>query len=246
MIKKYKRKKKDEENGIGPNSVLDDNKDKKYTITLDENMKVRISFEQNDYPKISKVHSIVLEINNLPIDDEDRRIYSKDIANIYKIAYQETEDIAIQYAHKLKEIIEKNLLICRKVQFMAPALLGFGIVVLITYLISFHYELYIVEPIIYGSLGGGIAVIINNKKFDVDYNVQSKYIYFEVIKLIVLSNTMAIVGKIAINAGVILSNIGLEENEYLLYLVFVLCGFSQTFVPSILNQFESDSTHSDK
>ena len=174
-------------------------KNEKYSIFQDETKRVRIDFPEADYSKISSIHKIVLDINNMPIDDKDREYYAMDIANIYQISYKEEEDLAKEYAINLKEIIDKNLLIKRKLEFIKPCLEGFGSIIAIIMILKsiIGCNLYIMEPMIYGSLGGILAVIINNKQFNIDYSVRTEYIKFEAIKLIILSNTMSVIGRIA-------------------------------------------------
>lgn len=211
------------------------------SIFQDETKRVRINLPSADYSKISKVHKIVLDINNMPMDNKDRDYYAMDIANIYQIAYKE-EAAAEEYATSLKEIIEKNLLIRRKLQFVRPCVIGFGLIIIsIVALIDRGYNLYALKPMLYGSLGGVVAVIINNNQFNIDYSVKTEYIKFESFKLIILSNIMAIIGRIAIDSKFILSSLDIASNEYMMFLVYIICGFSQTFVPSILKNFEKDN-----
>ena len=93
--------------------------------------------------------------------------------------------------------------------------------------------------IIYGSVGGLLAIIFQNNKFEIDYYVADKLLYFESFKLILLSNIMSIIGYIVIKSGVVLGSISNSQGgEYLKFLVYVLCGYSQTFISNILKNFE--------
>lgn len=212
------------------------------SIFQDETKRVRINLSTKDYSKISQVHKIVLDINNMPMDNKDRDYYAMDIANIYQIAYTEEASEAEEYATNLKGIIEKNLIIRRKIQFVCPCIIGFGLIIIsIMILIGSGYNMYVLKPMLYGSLGGIVAVIININQFNIDYSVKTEYVAFEAFKLIILSNIMAIIGRIAIDSKFILSTLDIGSNEYMMFLIYIICGFSQTFVPSILKNFEKES-----
>ncbi|HAT4221604.1 hypothetical protein WHY31_12585 [Clostridium perfringens] len=180
-----------------------------------------------------------MEINSLPMNDDERNKYKRDIANIYQIAFEDGEKLAIEYAEGLKNLIEQNLIIQRKEDLFKPSIFGFLFILAITSIpFSKNYIGDFYHPIFYGSIGGLLSIIIQNNKFDIDYKVDKKLLKFESLKLILVSNIMAIVGFIAINSGIILSNLNTSNSQYFLYLIYILCGYSQTFIPSLLKNFE--------
>ncbi|HHD2591880.1 TPA: hypothetical protein ACOTFJ_000901 [Clostridium perfringens] len=204
------------------------------------NIRLRI-IEESNLPKIeiSKFVKLVMEINSLPMNDDERNKYKRDIANIYQIAFEDGEKLAIEYAEGLKNLIEQNLIIQRKEDLFKPSIFGFLFILAITSIpFSKNYIGDFYHPIFYGSIGGLLSIIIQNNKFDIDYKVDKKLLKFESLKLILVSNIMAIVGFIAINSGIILSNLNTSNSQYFLYLIYILCGYSQTFIPSLLKNFE--------
>lgn len=187
----------------------------------------------------------VNRINSLPLSDKERKKYQKDIANIYQIGLMSDINQSIKYANELKSEIERNLLIRKKQVLFLPVIIGYLIIIGAMIILNecniiFAYNM----PIIYGSLGGILSVIYQNNKFKIDYYVSDKLLYFESFKLILLSNVMSIIGYIAINSKILMGNI-LQGNDaqYLTFLIYILCGYSQTFIPNILNSFELKSTN---
>lgn len=223
-------------------------KNDSYTIGIDELHRIRLEIGQEEDSKeniVSGLVKMVMEIDNLPMEFEDREKYKRDIANIYQIGLTEGEERAKEYADNLKEIIEKNLIIHRKMDLYAPTILGFIIIILVFSVadsLSLSYSLK--APLIYGSIGGILSVIVQNNKFNIDYKVDKKLLKFEAIKLVILSNIMAIIGSLAIESRTIFAN--MSGGDTFMKLVYVLCGYSQTFIPNVLKNFEIKSEENDK
>ncbi|WP_195925450.1 hypothetical protein [Sarcina ventriculi] len=200
-----------------------------YTIGVDKLNRVRISINDNENNEIeliiSQLAKFVLEINNLPMEEETRDNYKRDIANIYQVGICEGIDNAEKYASNLKNIIENNLIIQRKYDLFFPTILGFIIIittaVLLTVLVRIDMVRQILSPIIYGSIGGILSVIIQNNKFNIEYKVSKKILKFEAFKLILLSNIMALIGQVVLNSDLIFSNLGQKENFQLL--IYIYC-----------------------
>ena len=133
-------------------------------------------------------------------------------------------------------------IIQRKYDLFFPTILGFIIIittaVLLTVLVRIDMVRQILSPIIYGSIGGILSVIIQNNKFNIEYKVSKKILKFEAFKLILLSNIMALIGQVVLNSDLIFSNLGQKENFQLL--IYILCVYSQTFIPNILKNFEKN------
>mgnify|MGYP001008356479 CR=1 FL=1 len=211
-----------------------------YTIGIDELQRVRISVDSEiDEHKdeiISTLVKTVMDIDNLPMESEDRDRYKRDIANIYQIGLSRNKEEAIVYANNLKEIIETNLLMNRKKDLFQPTIIGFVIIVVVCMKFINNN---IGEIFIYGSIGGILSVIIQNNKFNIDYKVDKKLLKFEALKLVLLSNIMSLIGNLAIESQFIFSNF--YQTQSFKYLVYILCGYSQTFIPNILKNFELKS-----
>lgn len=183
---------------------------------------------------------IVNEIDNLPLNETERNAYKNNIANVYQIALLENVELAKEYGTSLKNKIEKNLVIRKKQELYLPTIVALIIIVILVYILYRNNLIGdIVYPLIYGSIGGLLSMIIQNR--DIDYKVEDKFLYFEGFKLILLCNIMAIVGYIAIESKIILGNIDLNSSKYLYYLIYIICGYSQTFIPNMLKNFEIEN-----
>lgn len=212
----------------------------KYKVGIDELQRVRLEIEQDEDEKqkiVSGLVKMVMEVDNLPMEPEDRKKYKRDIANIYQIGLNEGEKSAKEYSDNLKKIIEKNLIIHRKRDLYRPAILGFcAIIIIFSIVSSLSLANALPEPLIYGSVGGILSAIIQNNKFDIDYKVDKGLLKFEAFKLVILSNVMAVIGGLAIDSKIVFAN--LSGGDAFIKLVYVLCGYSQTYIPNLLKNFE--------
>ncbi|EPY2277977.1 hypothetical protein ACXAT3_002729 [Clostridium sporogenes] len=223
-----------------------------YEIYADEINRIRIKVNNpGETPEVltkaTELVKIVNRIDSLPLNNEERKRYQKDIANIYQIGLLSDISLAKQYADDLKQEIENNLTIRKKQILFIPVVGGFILLILIGYVSQKNNIIGEVGyPIIYGSIGGLLSVIFQNNKLDIDYYVIDRLLYFEAFKLVLLSNIMAIVGSLAIKSEVILANINNVGNGvYIEFLIYVLCGYSQTFIPNILKNFELTNVNND-
>jgi len=197
--------------------------------------------------KATELAQIVNRIDSLPLNNEERTKYQKDIINIYQIGFFGDISLAKQYSDDLKKEVERNLVIRKKQMLFIPVVFGYILIILITYILRKYNNIgEVCYPIIYGSIGGLLSVIFQNNKLDIDYYVMNKLLYFESFKLIILSNIMAIIGNLAIRSEFILGNISsMDKGIYIKFLIYVICGYSQTFIPNILKNFELSSINKD-
>lgn len=224
-------------------------KTERYIIYLDEIEKIRIKIKNQQDNQLVKIVSELVElvnkINNLPLDEGERNEYKRDIANIYQIGINDNVVVAKKYGEELKKEIEKNLMIRKKQELFMPVAIG-----LVTLILAFavFVDLDVMNNIsysvIYGSLGGLLSVIIKNNSINIDYNVKKELLKFESFKLIILPSIMAIIGGIAIKSRFIFGDLYLKDE--LIYLIYVICGYSQTFIPNILKNFESNINNNGK
>lgn len=207
-------------------------------IGMDISYKVRVKTKKDEYiTKVSKVKRILTDINNLPMSKKYRIKYSTEIATIYQLAMNDEFDDAENLALDLKNSIEGNIIIQRKIQFIVPAIIMLCIVICLAitnnYFINSEYYL----CFIYGPIGGILSLIINQKNLDINYNVECISIYIESIKMAISTILMTLIGFIAIKSELVLANIDFSNNNYVLYFILIICGYSQTFVPNLLNSF---------
>ncbi len=190
--------------------------------------------------KAIQVTDIVNKIDNLPLNDNERVLYQRNIANIYQIAILSDVDLAKAYAKELKNEIERNLIIRKKQVLFFPVIIVNLIIILFSYILyKNNIIIEIAFPIMFGEIGGILSIILKNIKIEIDYNVSDSLLYFESFKLILLSNIVSIVGYLTVKSEVLLYNMINEQNgEYLKYLIYILCGYSQTFIPNILKNLE--------
>lgn len=221
-----------------------------YEIYVDELKRIRFkindtSENNEELNKAFKLSQIVNSIDSLPLNDKERVQYQSDIANIYQIGLLYDMDTALKYSEKLRSEIQRNLVIRKKKVLFLPVILAYLVLIISMFtLLKLNINIDFNYAIIYGSIGGLLSAIHQNNKLEIDYYVQDKLLYFEAFKSVILSNIMAIIGYIIIKSGVILgSNFNTEGSDYLRFLVYIICGYSQTFIPNMLKSFELSNSN---
>lgn len=222
-----------------------------YIVGVDELQRIRIAIINKDKidsdVKVSNLVKLVVDIDSLPMDDNERILYRRDIANIYQIGLNEGEDVAIEYAKNIKRIIERNLILQRKKQLFLPCIIGFACIIIISSidilssLLSDYYY-----PIVFGSIGGMLSVITQNNKLNIDYKIDKNLLGFESTKLILISIITSIIGCVAIKSKFILGNLQGYNLDYFIFLMYIACGYSQTFIPNLLKNIETSSLKSEE
>lgn len=222
-------------------------KNEQYRIYANDMNRIRIEIyqaenQQEILEKVTKIITIIDKIDTLPLNDKERTLYQQDIANIYQIAILDEITIATQYANNLKQEIERNLIVRKKRTLLLPIIVGFIICIVLGYILK-EQAIMTGYPIIYGSMGGLLSSIFQNNKLNIDYYVKNDLLYFEAAKIVLLSNVMAVIGSLAVKSGIILGIIdNIKNGFYITLLVYVICGYSQTFIPNILKNFESNNS----
>lgn len=218
-----------------------------FTIGVDEFLKIRIAINDEDSIKedikIANLIKLVMDIDSLPMDEYEREKYKRDIANIYQIGLNDGQEVAEEYANSLKSIIEKNLIIQRKKDLFQPSIIIFLCIIVIASIPEVKNILSdIYNPVVFGSIGGILSIIVQNNKLNIDYKVDRELLRFESFKLVLIPIVMSIIGDIAIKSKFILGNIEQYNSDYFIFLIYVICGYSQTFIPNILKNLEFNSS----
>ena len=204
-----------------------------YRVYHDEEYKIRLlANEGKKFDDLMTAQGIVMEINNFPLNKKMRQKYMRDIANIYQISYSLGSEEAIKKGEKLKNIIEYNLYLYKKIEFIIPCIISSIILIIIALLFNiWEYS----DVLIYSTIGGLLSIIYNQKDIEIDYKVDSRILIIEGVKLIILSVLMGLIGYISIKSQLIFGEIDFNRNKYRMYLVLILCGYSQSFIPNFLN-----------
>lgn len=179
-------------------------------------------------------------MDTLPLTIYEREKYQNDIANIYQLGILSDERLALEYSEDLRKDIERNLIIRKKQVLFIPVMTA-QFISLIILLVLIHYNFYkeVSCIMLFGNIGGALSTIFYNNKLEIDYYVEDKLLYFEAFKLIILPNILALIGFLAIKSGFILGEkFNNPNNQYFSFLVYIVCGYSQTFIPNMLNNFK--------
>lgn len=210
-------------------------------IKLDAEGKVRIeNLSEDDIKLILPINKLVMDLNNIPISYKNREKYANDIKNIYTMALCNRYDEAIEYTNKLKEIMERNLELVRAIQYTIPATIIFLLIIAFSWwkLRQYNMDMYII--FIFSSLGGILSLLVKQKKFNIDYKVQAEIIIIESIKRVIITIVMGTIGYIALRADIVFSDFKIYENKYVFYLIIVICGYSTTFIPNLLDNMTKE------
>jgi len=176
-----------------------------------------------------------MDLNNMPITNKNRKKYGNDIKNIYQMALNKQEASAIEYAKSLKNIMEKNLLLKRKIQYTLPATVTYILLILISYFLFNYLKKDVYTIILFSCIGGVLSLLLKQKDYEIDYKVDEYIIIIESLKRVLLTLIMGIIGYMAIKSKIVFADIKVFDNKYIVFLMLSVCGYSATFIPNILD-----------
>lgn len=208
-------------------------------IYYDKDYKIRVITKARCTENIIKAKEIVTQINNLPMSKKMRSAYGMEISNIYQIAYNTGIEQAEHFGKMLLSDIENVIITVKKIIFIIPSIICM-LVAIISGNIANSYGLVYADAFIYGPIGGILSIIINQKDIKIDYKVETYILVIESIKMIFISALVAIIGIIAIKSKFLFANIDFTNNVYMTYLILIICGYSQSFIPNLLNKLTKD------
>lgn len=99
----------------------------------------------------------------------------------------------------------------------------------------------------FGSLGGFISSFFQSKQMLIDINTNDFIYFFEGIVRILFSMVAAIVVFLIVKSNIILGILyDNEKNNYAIYSLAVLAGFSEQFIPSLLSSLKAKIDSADE
>lgn len=216
-------------------------KNEECTIKMDTDGKVRIEgLNKENIQKILDVNTLVMDLNNYPVSYRIRKKYSNDIKNIYTMALNNRKEEAILYTKKLKEIMEKNLELRRSIEYTVPATILFIFIIYFSYFKNKDFNMDLYNIGVFSSLGGILSLLLQPKKFYIDYKVEKYIIFIESIKRVIITIVMGTIGYIAVKSNIIFSDFKIYENKYIFYLIIIFSSYSSTFIPNMLDSMEGN------
>ena len=209
-------------------------------IYYDNEYKIRVSAKSECMDRIIKSKDLVNKINNLPMNKRMRISFGIEIANIYQIAYNSDIESADTFGKNLLKTLEEQIVTYKKIEFIIPcticAILSIICAIIIKRIIESDY----INAFLYGPIGGILSIIINQSDIDINYKVENYILVIESIKKIAVSIIVSIIGVIIVKSGFVFANIDFNSNEYMMYLILIICGYSQSFIPNLLNKLTNN------
>lgn len=179
------------------------------------------------------------------ISDEDKFTFKKMLGSIYVLALQKQFD-AIPTIMKETEnfIIQRNKEAARTMYLELSGVIAF--IVLVFWIFDAHYLMWCKEwvaGIAMGILGSYVSVWIRYGKVTMK-GLSSRWLhYLESISRLFIGGVFAIVSMTAVKCGVILSNSDPTLLRFTFALVGFASGFSERFVPSMIERFIDSKTN---
>lgn len=210
------------------------------SIKVDHDYKIRIDVNSDDDAKlISEIQDKTRQLNNMPLTKRERKKYIDDTKNIYILTLNKQLNLAEQCAEDIKKDMERDLILRRGIQYTIPAIIAYLLIIIISIIFSKN-EIDICKVFIYSCLGGLLSLLTKNTGFEIDYKVDTYIIIIESIKKVILTIVMGYIGYVVIKSNVIFSSQDLFSNTYLIYIIIIICSYSSTFIPNILDTILSN------
>lgn len=217
-------------------------------VYVDNEYKVRAKAKTENKDRIMDVQSLVMSINNLPMNLVFRKKYSFDIASIYKIACSGTVDKAKEFGENLKQNIENRIITYKKVEFIVPCIITVILSMVIYFTINNIAKIYSIYTyaLLFGPMGGILSIAIKQNEIKIDYKVDKFILVIEGVRMIVISIIMSFISIVAVRSKVLLGNIDFKDNLDMLFLVAIIAGYSQHFVPNLLDKLGTEFSYKNK
>lgn len=214
----------------------------KIIIKCDDNRKIKIENLCNTAnEEICKLSEIIVKLNNMPMSKSERKICAENIKEICYVINLD-ENLAVKNAMNLKITTEQNLKLKKRLFYVITAACLFLILIIASaFLLNVFKDVCYV--IIYNSLGGILAVFYKQNSLDIDYSIANYIIVLEGIRRVIMTIVAGIIGFIIIKSNIILPNFDNVADKYTLDLIMVICGYSISFIPNILDRIIQGGTN---
>lgn len=208
------------------------------------NVSVYYPDENIEYSKnLSKISHKTAVLKGCVCNKLEHKKYNSRIAVMYREALRgnsETAEAIIDAILKDAPIFKRNLArIFYLISCFSVVLFMIILSVLQDTIFQFDYLIPYLKIMLYGSLGGIISVTISIKKLNLDFDFYnwSQLIYgaFRIILAII----SAIIAYVLIKSDLIFSKLD-STNIYLYYVLAVMAGFSETWIPNTLKKLQKE------
>ncbi|UTW61947.1 hypothetical protein KFE98_18335 [bacterium SCSIO 12741] len=179
-------------------------------------------------------------------DRTEKRKYVDQIGLAYSEAIEGNTDGAIEICDRLIERIESYksntgrfyyLMSCLSITLIMMAFTS----VLKLFDFSLSFEQY-VHMTTYASIGGFLSVARGLRTIEINAHDFGWFQFFYGGLRMLISMFSGLIMYILIKSELILSNLQLDQNEYALYLIAIVAGFSESYVPNLLSKVEKNSS----
>ena len=197
---------------------------------------------------LSKLSHKIALLKGCVCNKQEHNKYNTRIALAYREALHSNIETAMSiFDGILKDApaFKKNLArVFYLVSCFSVVLLTATISILQDTLFQLDYLIPYLKIMLYGSLGGFISVTISIRTLDLDFNFYnwSQLIYgaFRIVIAII----SAIISFLLVKSDIIFTNLD-SENMYLYYVIAVMAGFSETWIPNTLKKMDKDNRNHD-
>lgn len=194
--------------------------------------------------QFSEIQSEWTDVTNLLIENNAKKRYVMKMAGVLKESLLGNNFFALKKLESIrKSVVNYKQTIGRIVYWLGAFSLALLLIIFTSLLYYFSdLEYVFFNSMIFGMLGGLLSVSINLKKIDINIISGNHYIHFILGAIrIIISLISSIIILFLVNGGFLLSNVDLA-NEYAVFSLSVVSGFSEAFIPNLLNRVKDGST----
>lgn len=162
------------------------------------------------------------------------------------LAYSEAIESNFEIANEICDTMIKDIILLKKnkgrFSYLATCLMFVIFFVILSYLQS----KFSIEPLfdpyltimVFSAIGGFFSVALNINKIEIDIDDFSLFHFFNGGLRILISILAGVIIYVLIKSELIIPSLINEQNNHVFYLLAVLAGFSESYIPNLLKKIE--------
>lgn len=220
-------------------------------VIYETNDSGNVAYYLNDDTKtehISELKPLIIEIDSLTQTIREKKKYAQRKSAALVECFYDRPEAAKKVLKSLIVGIKEDRTLKSRLIYVVSALIFVILNLFIALIINTSLKSKLHEQFIlfftiatFGSLGGLISILIKNVKLNLDIQGNKTIQIIDSCSRIFLSMISSIIIYVFIKSNIILGIVNDLNNIYVIYSFAIIAGFSETFIPELINKTEESN-----